>query len=117
MDKLVERMSDGREDQLLEVEGMKKVLKNAMLKKNLKEHPALVQLLNILRKREQGFTLVLANKEDLADTKREGFFQRRKEVRFILSFFDSADRTIDGIDKQLDFQLSDDLSTDAEVDN
>lgn len=111
MDKLEEVMSDARQDQREEVVKMRKTLKGAMLKKNLKEHPALAQFLSLLRKREQGYTILLANKEDLTDVKRQGYFERRKEVRFILSFFDSADRTIESIDKALDYQLSDELST------
>ena len=110
MDKLEEVMSDARQDQREEVIQMRKTLKSAMLKKNLKEHPALAQFLSVLRKREQGYTLILANKEDLTDVKRQGYFERRKEARFILSFFDSADRTIDGIDKALDYQLSDEVA-------
>ncbi len=110
MEKLVERLSDGRSDQLEEVASMKKTLKTAMLKKNLKEHPALCQLLDVLRKREEAYTLILSNKEDLIEIKRQGMFERRREVRFILSFFDSADKTIESIDKQLDYQLSDELS-------
>ena len=111
MNKLVDKMSDGREDQLSEVVSMRKTLKSAMLKKDLRNHAAMQKLLELLRKREASFTMVLANKEDLDPVKREGFFQRRKELRFILSFFDSVDRTIDGIERQLDYQLSEELST------
>ena len=109
MNKLVERMSDGREDQIAEVISMKKTLKGALLKKNLKEHPALVQLLSTLKKREEQYTMILANKEDLNETERQAIFARRKEVRFILSFFDSADKTIESMEKQLDYQLSDEV--------
>ena len=109
MNKLVERMSDGREDQIAEVISMKKTLKGALLKKNLKEHPALVQLLSTLKKREEQYTMILANKEDLNETERQAIFARRKEVRFILSFFDSADKTIERMEKQLDYQLSDEV--------
>ena len=110
LDKLEEVMSDARQDQREEVVQMRKTFKSAMLKKNLKEHPALTRFLSLLRKREQGYTLILANKENLTDVARQGYFERRKEVRFILSFFDSADRTIESIDKKLDYQLSDEVA-------
>lgn len=110
MDKLVDRLRDGREDSLAEVISLQKTLKAAMLKKNLKEHPALKQLLNVLKKREEAYTLILSNKEDLTEEKRMGMFERRKEVRFILSFFESAEKTISGIEEQLDYQLSDEVT-------
>lgn len=115
LSQLSEKMEGGREDQIAEVVSIKKILKAAMLKKNLKEHPALNALLDVLRKREDGFTIVLANKEDLTTEQRLAYFNRRKEVRFILSFFDSADKTIESIEKMLDYQLSEDInSTDSE---
>ena len=107
--KLQERMKGGREDQLAEVINMKKVLKTALLKKNLKEHPALGQLLALLRKREQAYSLILQNKKELTESERAGYFDRREELRFILSFFDSADKTISKIEEQLDYQLSDEV--------
>lgn len=110
MDKLIEKMSDGREDQLAEVLAMRKVIKNAQVKKNFKEHPAMKMLLDLLHKRDQAYTMILSNKEDLTDTQREGFFQRRKEVRFILSFFE-VEKTIDSMEAQLDYQLGDEIST------
>ncbi len=110
MNKLIERMRDGREDQIEEVISMRKTLKQALLKKNLKEHPALIQMLSTLKKREEQFTMILANKEDVTDLERQAMFARRKEGRFILSFFDSADKTVESIEKQLDYQLSDDVS-------
>lgn len=109
MKKLEDKMSDGREDQLEEVISMKKSLKMALLKKNFADHPAMIQLLSLLRKREQSFSTLLQNKEDLNEEKRMAMFQRRKEVRFMLSFFD-VDKTITGIEAQLDYQLSDELS-------
>lgn len=112
MSKLENKMADGREDQLAEVVAMKKSLKTALLKKNFADHPAMVQLLSLLRKREQSFSTLLQNKEDLIEEKRLAMFQRRKEVRFILSFFD-IDKTIEGIEAQLDYQLSDELSPDG----
>lgn len=114
MDKLVEKMSDGREDQLQEVISMQKTLKTALLKKNFKEHPAMARLLMLLTKREQGYSLILANKEDLDDVKREGFFQRRKELRFILGFF-NVEPAIAGIEAQLTYQLSDDINSGGDV--
>ena len=109
MEKLVDKMRTGREDQLEEVIAMQKTLKNALLKKNLKQHPALLQLLGVLRKREQAYSLILTNKENLSQEERSGMFERRREVRFILSFFESADKTIEGIRSQLEYQLGDEV--------
>lgn len=113
INRLVESFKDGRPDAHAEIISIQKTLKVAMLKKNLKEHPALVQLLNVLKKREEGMTLVLANKEDLPHEERMALFQRRREIRFVISFF-NVEPTIDSIEKTLDYQLSDevnDLST------
>lgn len=111
--KLEDKMADGREDSLAEIVAMKKTLKNAMLKKNLKQHPALLQLLGVLRKREASYTTILANKEDMDEVTRQAYFQRRKEVRFMLSFFDSADKTIKGLNAELDYQLSDEVAEES----
>ena len=110
MNKLIDEMSDARQDQREEVVGMRKTLKAALLKKNLKEHPAIAQLLALLSKREGAYTQILSDKEDITELQRQGFIQRRKEVRFILSFFGSAERAIEGIDKKLDYFLSDEIS-------
>lgn len=113
MSKLVERVNDYRADASEEIVAMQKTLKNAMLKKNLKEHPALMQLLSTLRKRENAYSLILQNKRDLSDVERRGYFDRREEVRFIISFFD-VDKTLETLENALDYQLSggvDGLST------
>lgn len=113
MNRLLERMDDGRPDQLEEVKAMQKTLKSAMLKKNLKEHPALQQLLSTLKKREESYTTLLANKEDLPQEKRDALYNRRKEIRFILSFF-NVESVLASLESTLDYQLSDevkDLST------
>ena len=78
-----------------------------------KDHDAMKQLLSLLKKREEGYTLILANKEDLDQAKRQGFFERRKEVRFILSFFE-VDKTLETIEAQLDYQLSEDVGDSEE---
>lgn len=109
MAKLLERMRDGREDQLAEVVAIKKTLKTALLKKNLKDHPALTQLLSTLKKREEQYTMLLANKEDITELERRAMFAQRREVRFIISFFDGSEKTIQNIENQLDYQLSDDV--------
>ncbi len=114
MMKLSDKMQGGREDHIQEVQKMQKVLKNAMLKKNLKEHPALSQLLSLLRKREEGYAILLGNKEDLTEDQRKGYFERRKEIRFILSFFENADRTIENMEKRIDYQLSDEIEEDVD---
>jgi len=114
IDKLAEKLEGGREDQIVEVKTMRTIFKTAMLKKNLAENPAMSKLLYVLRKREASITSVLSNKEDLTGEQRIGFFNRRKELRFILSFFDSADKTIESLDKQLDYQLSDDIEEDVD---
>lgn len=105
MNELVGRIEGGREDQVAEVLSMKRSLKTAMLKKNLKEHPTLLLLLSLLRKREQGYTLLLSNKEDLEEVKRRAIFEARRECRFMLSFFE-VDKTIENIERELDYQLS-----------
>lgn len=113
MNRLLERMDDGRPDHLEEVKAMQKTLKSAMLKKNLKEHPALQQLLSTLKKREESYTTLLANKEDLPQEKRDALYNRRKEIRFILSFF-NVESVLASLESTLDYQLSDevkDLST------
>lgn len=110
IDKLAEKLEGGREDHLAEVASMRKTFKNASLKKALAQNPAMEKLIEMLRKRENSFTQVLANKEDLAEAQRMAFFQRRKEVRFILSFFESADKTLESLDKALDYQLSDEIA-------
>lgn len=104
LDRLAEKLQGGREDHLAEVESMRKVLKDALIKKNLKDNPALKQLLQTLRKREEGYSLLLSNKP--TDERRVEWFARREECRFLLKFFE-VDKTIEGIEKRLDYQLSD----------
>jgi hypothetical protein len=106
LDKLAEKMEGARADQLEEVVRMRKTLKAAMLKKSLKEHPALTELLSLLRKRETSYSLLLSNKP--MDDRRTEWFARRAEVRFIISFFE-VDKTIEHIDAELDYQLSDEV--------
>jgi hypothetical protein len=108
MEKLMEKVNDYRPDAAEEVMSMQKTLKAAMLKKNFKDHPALVQLLATLKKREEAYSIILQNKRDLTEAQREGYFQRRDEVRFILGFFD-VEKTIESIESQLDYQLSSDV--------
>lgn len=112
MTKLVEKLDEYRPDMVGEVKAMQKSLKTALLKKNLSQHPALKLMLDTLRKREAGYSLVIDNKEDLPEDKRKMYFARRAEVRFILSFFDVA-ATLESIDsrldKELDMQLSDEV--------
>lgn len=109
IDKLAEKLEGGREDHLAEVALMRRTLKDASLKKALAQNPAMEKLIGMFRKRENSFTQVLANKEDMTEAQRAAFFQRRKEVRFILSFFESADKTLEALDKALDYQLSDEI--------
>lgn len=108
MTKLVEKVNDYRPDASVEIVAMQKSLKAAMLKKNLKEHPALAQLLATLKKREEAYSLVLQNKRDISDVERRGYFDRREEVRFIISFFE-VDKTLETLEKQLDYQLSEEV--------
>lgn len=112
MQKLVEKLDDYRPDQVEEIKAMQKSLKQASLKKNLANHPAMKLLLDTLRKREQGYNIILTNKEDLPDVKRQAYFARRAEVRFILSFFDTTS-SMNGIEQRLDAELEVQLS--AEV--
>ena len=113
LDKLAEKMDGGRTDHLAEVEVMRKTFKDATLKKNLAKNPAMEKLLGLLKKRESSFTSILANKEDITEAQRSAFFNRRKEVRFILSFFESADKTIESLEATLDYQLADDVLEEA----
>ncbi len=106
MQKLVETFDDARGDQRAEVQAMQKSLKQAMLKKDFKSHPAMQLMLATLQKREQAYTLVLANKQDLNELDRKRYFGKREEIRWVLSFF-AVESTIENIDKQLDYQLSD----------
>ena len=108
MTKLVEKMKGGREDQMQEVITMRDSLKKALLKKNLREHPALLQLLSMLKKREGSYSLLLANKPFEAVEKRAEWFACRAECRFFISFFE-VDKTIESIDKSLDYYLSDEV--------
>jgi hypothetical protein len=112
--KLVDRLQDGRPDHLAEVQSMQKALKAAMLKKNLKEHPALKQFFDTLRKREQSYTTVIANKRDMSELDRREFFAKRDEIRLILSFF-NVDSTIGNIEKTLDYQLSDEVEESGDI--
>lgn len=112
MDKLVGKLDEYRPDQVPEIQAMQKSLKMASLKKNFKEHPAMKQLIDTLRKREKGYTLVLSDKEDLDEQKRQAYFARRAEVRWILSFFD-VDQTIESIERRLDQELDEQLSDDV----
>ncbi len=114
MQKLTEKLDEYRPDQVAEIQSMQKSLKTAMLKKNFAEHPALQLLLDTLRKREKGYTLVLSDKEDLTLEQRSSYFARRQEVRFVLSFFDvdSSIETIERrVDAELDAQLSDEVQS------
>lgn len=112
MEKLIGKLDEYRPDQVPEIQSMQKSLKLASLKKNFKQHPAMQMLLDSLRKREAGYTIILSNKEDLDEGKRQAYFARRAEVRFILSFFD-VDQTIDTIERQLDKELDAQLSDDV----
>lgn len=105
MQKLVDKLDDYRPDQQAEVAAMQKALKTASLKKNFADHPAMQLLLETLRKREQGYSLVLSNKEDIDEVKRHAYFARRAEVRWILSFFDVG-QAIESIERRLDEELS-----------
>ena len=114
LDKLADKLEGGREDHIEEVSAMRKTFKEAMLKKNLAENPAMEKLLALMKKRENSFTVLLSNKEDLTSDQRNAFFNRRKEVRFILSFFESADKTLESMETQLDYQLSDEIGEDVD---
>ena len=87
LDQLAEKLTGGREDHLEEVRAMQKSFKAASLKKDLKNHDGMKLFLSTLRKREQSYTTVLANKKDLDEITRREFFAKREEIRFILSFF------------------------------
>lgn len=112
MDKLIDKLKGGRPDHIEEVVSMQKTLKTAMLKKNLKEHPALQRLLAALRKRESSWTTILANKKDLTEGDRREYFAKREEDRFLISFF-NVDTTIESIEKNIDYQLSDEIDMDG----
>ena len=100
MGKLVERLDQYRPDAVPEILSMQKSLKTAQLKKNFVEHPAVKMFVDAMRNRDQQYTAVLSNKEDLDDAKRSAFFARRAEVRFVLAFFD-VDATIQSIEQRL----------------
>ena len=104
--KLAEKLEGGREDHLKEVVSMQKTLKKALLKKNLKEHPALHQLLQTLTKREQGYRLILANKREMTSEDRNIMFARADEIKFVLNFF-NIDPVLEGVEKYVEYQLSD----------
>lgn len=109
LDRLAEKLEGGREDSLQEVQTMRASLKEASMRKNLAKNPAMQKLIGFLRKRDASITMLLENKEELPDIERGKLFSRRKEVRFILSFFDAADRALASISEQLDYQLSDEI--------
>lgn len=109
MNKLVEKMSDGRPDQLAEVVSMQKSLKMAMLKKNFKDHPAMALFISTLQKRERAYGILLQNKRDLTELQRQAFFEKRDELRLILSFF-NVESLIETVEKELNYQLSDEVS-------
>lgn len=110
IDKLAEKLEGGREDHLAEVSSMRKIFKDASLRKKLMENPAMKKLIDMLKKRESSFTVVLSNKENLTTEQRNNFFSRRKEVRFILSFFENADKTLESLEKIVAYQLSNDIN-------
>lgn len=109
MDKLVEKLDEYRPDQVAEIQSMQKSLKTALLKKNIAQHPALQQLVDTLKKREKGYTLILSDKEDLSEVDRKAYWARRAEIRFMISFFD-VDATIESIETRLDSELDHQLS-------
>ena len=108
MGKLVERLDEYRPDQVEAIRAMQKTIKDASLKQNFKEHPAMKALLETLSMREKGYTLVLANKEDLDAVKRAAFFARRQEVRFFLAFFD-VDASLESLEQALERELEEQL--------
>ncbi len=110
MEKLIAKLEDYRPDQAQEIVKMQKTLKAALLKKNFKQHPALLQLLDTLKKRDEAYTLVLSNKEDLTEVKRVAYFERRREVRFMLAFF-GVEQLLDSMEKRLDYYLSDEVES------
>lgn len=115
IDLLITRLDGGRQDHLEEVLSMRKALKQAMLKKNFKEHPALKLMIDTLRKRNEAYSLVLSDKRELTEINRREYFARRDEVRWLLSFFE-VDRTIETIEKRIDYQLSDDVEEGGDSD-
>ena len=111
LDLLAKKLEGGREDQIREVQAMEKVVKNALLKQNLKDHPAMILFLQTMKKREEGYHMLLANNP--MDEKRVEWFARREECRFLTRFFEVESR-LKTIESDLDYQLSDDT---APVDN
>lgn len=105
-------MDGARDDQMGEINAMRVTMKNALLRKNLKEHPAFQKLVAYLRKRDQSYTTLLINKP--MDEKRVEWFSRREEDRFILGFFE-VDKTLESLEKQLDYQLSEDVLDDGQA--
>lgn len=114
LDKLAEKMLDARQDQQEEVKTMRKVFKDASLRKNLAEHPAMKKLIAMFKKRERSYSNLLANKEDATEKQRQDWFARRNECRFFLRFFEAADRTIDSLAREVEYQLSDEISEDVD---
>lgn len=108
MSQLMQKVDDYRPDQQEEIVRMQKTIKTAMLKKNFKQHPALTELLSLLKKREESYSLILSNKEDLTETQRFGYIARRREVRWLISFFE-VDKTLKTIEQTIDYQLSDEV--------
>jgi hypothetical protein len=117
LDKLDQKITGGRQDAVDGVQAMRKVFKEASMRKSLAKNPAMSKLISIMRKREESITILLANKEEMSELERSNLFSRRKEVKYFLSFFDSADSALASMEKELDYQLSDDVREDVDNDD
>lgn len=104
MELLQAQMEGGREDHVAEVELLQRTMKKAMVKKSFAEHDAMKMLLAFLDKREHAYTLILSEKKELLEMERRAMFEKRAEVRWLISFFDT-EKTLKSIESRLDYQL------------
>lgn len=108
IEKLKQQLIGGRSDHLDEILQWEKDLKKKMLIKNVSEHPAILELRSRLKDRIDASEIVLKNDRNITVEERNKLFERKEEDKWLLSFFESAEKGVESLEKSLDYYLSKD---------
>ena len=108
IEQLKRQLIGGRSDHIDEILQWEKDLKKKMLIKNISEHPAIMELRTRLKDRIDAAEIVLKNDRNATDQERFKLFERKEEDKWLLSFFESAEKGVESLEKSLDYYLSTD---------
>lgn len=108
IEKLKRQLIGGRQDHIDEIGQWERDLKKKMLIKNISEHPAILELRKMIKDRIDASEIVLKNDRNCAGEERLRLFERKEEDKWLLSFFETAEKGIENLEKSLDYYLSDD---------